>query len=122
MKVFDRQTKLRAHLQALSAHPSRTGTRTGTHASRHPRRRSGGALASSSAGVPAGLLGGRDEAFGTVLAQPEIERGVRNPTWQVVCSLARALDTPIATVAHDAEAEAQLAHRMAEAHAEVGLS
>jgi transcriptional regulator with XRE-family HTH domain len=51
----------------------------------------------------------------------EIERGVRNPTWQVVCSLARALGTPIATVAHDAEAEAQLAHRMAEARAELGL-
>jgi transcriptional regulator with XRE-family HTH domain len=52
----------------------------------------------------------------------EIERGNRNPTWQIVCRLARALDTPVATVAHDAEAEERLAQRMAEVRGELGLS
>lgn len=32
-----------------------------------------------------------------------IERGVRNPTWAKLCSLAEALDTPISTVAAEAE-------------------
>jgi transcriptional regulator with XRE-family HTH domain len=32
-----------------------------------------------------------------------IERGVRNPTWAKVCSLANALDIPISSVAAEAE-------------------
>ncbi|HYM45610.1 MAG TPA: helix-turn-helix transcriptional regulator [Solirubrobacteraceae bacterium] len=51
-----------------------------------------------------------------------IERGVRNPTWDKLTGLARALDVPVATIARDAEAEAQLAARMRIARSELGLS
>ena len=51
-----------------------------------------------------------------------IERGVRNPTWSKLTGLARALDVPIAEIARDAEAEAQLAARMRAARSELGLS
>jgi len=50
-----------------------------------------------------------------------IERGVRNPTWDKLTGLARALDVPVAAIAHDAEAEAQLAARMRAARSELGL-
>jgi len=33
----------------------------------------------------------------------QIERGLRNPTWNKLCGLAVALDTPIATIASEAE-------------------
>jgi transcriptional regulator with XRE-family HTH domain len=51
-----------------------------------------------------------------------IERGVRNPTWDKLTGLARALDVPVAEIARDAEAEARLATRMRAARAELGLS
>ncbi len=51
-----------------------------------------------------------------------IERGVRNPTWEKLAGLARALDVPVAAIAHDAELEAQLADRMRIARSELGLS
>jgi transcriptional regulator with XRE-family HTH domain len=38
-----------------------------------------------------------------------IERGVRNPTWNRITSLARALDVPVSTVAQTAEQEAEVA-------------
>jgi transcriptional regulator with XRE-family HTH domain len=48
-----------------------------------------------------------------------IERGVRNPTWRVVCDLARALEAPVSALARDAEVEALLAERLREACAEL---
>jgi transcriptional regulator with XRE-family HTH domain len=51
-----------------------------------------------------------------------IERGVRNPTWSKLTSVAHALDVPLAEVVKDAEAEAQLAARMRIARSELGLS
>jgi len=38
-----------------------------------------------------------------------IERGVRNPTWERITSLARALETPVSTIIHTAEQEAEIA-------------
>jgi transcriptional regulator with XRE-family HTH domain len=38
-----------------------------------------------------------------------IERGVRNPTWDKITSLARALDVPVSTIVQTAEQEADLA-------------
>jgi transcriptional regulator with XRE-family HTH domain len=38
-----------------------------------------------------------------------IERGIRNPTWDKLCGLAKALDTPISTLAGEAEEEAVIA-------------
>ena len=38
-----------------------------------------------------------------------IERGVRNPTWDKITSLARALDVPLARLVQDAEEEAEIA-------------
>ncbi len=38
-----------------------------------------------------------------------IERGVRNPTWERITSLARALDVPISTLVQTAEQEAEIA-------------
>jgi transcriptional regulator with XRE-family HTH domain len=51
-----------------------------------------------------------------------IERGVRNPTWEKLAGLARALDVPVAEIARDAELEAQLSARMQIARSELGLS
>ncbi len=51
-----------------------------------------------------------------------IERGLRNPTWSKLTDLAGALDVPVAEIARDSEAEAQLAQRMRAARAELGLS
>lgn len=36
----------------------------------------------------------------------QIERGLRNPTWNKLCGLAVALDTPISTIAGEAEHDA----------------
>jgi transcriptional regulator with XRE-family HTH domain len=51
-----------------------------------------------------------------------IERGVRNPTWSKLISVAHGLDVPFAEIVQDAEAEAQLAARMRIARSELGLS
>jgi transcriptional regulator with XRE-family HTH domain len=51
-----------------------------------------------------------------------IERGVRNPTWEKLTALSRALDTPVSAIARDAELEAQLALRVRSARAELGLA
>lgn len=51
-----------------------------------------------------------------------IERGVRNPTWSKLTSVAIGLDVSICEIVQDAEAEAQLAVRMRIARAELGLS
>jgi transcriptional regulator with XRE-family HTH domain len=37
-----------------------------------------------------------------------IERGLRNPTWGKVASLARALDVPLSRIAQDAEQEGEI--------------
>jgi transcriptional regulator with XRE-family HTH domain len=51
-----------------------------------------------------------------------IERGVRNPTWDKLAALARALDIPMSAVTRDAEVQSQLAARMREAHHDLGLA
>jgi transcriptional regulator with XRE-family HTH domain len=50
-----------------------------------------------------------------------IERGIRNPTWSKLASLAQALDMPISEIVRDAEVEAQLAARMRDVKSELGL-
>jgi transcriptional regulator with XRE-family HTH domain len=50
-----------------------------------------------------------------------IERGVRNPTWSKLTSIAHALDTPVSSLARDAETETQLSQRMREARRDLGL-
>jgi transcriptional regulator with XRE-family HTH domain len=47
----------------------------------------------------------------------QIERGVCNPSWHKLCSLARALEVPLATLAQDAEDEAVLARILLAARA-----
>ena len=51
-----------------------------------------------------------------------IERGVRNPTWEVLRGLSWALDVSVATIAADAEAEAELAKRTEQARRELGMA
>jgi len=51
-----------------------------------------------------------------------IERGVRNPTWEKLTALARALDIPVSTLARDAEVQMQLAARIREARLDLGLA
>jgi transcriptional regulator with XRE-family HTH domain len=51
-----------------------------------------------------------------------IERGRRNPTWTKLTALARVLDIPVSALAHDAEAQTQLAARMSEARRDLGLA
>jgi transcriptional regulator with XRE-family HTH domain len=51
-----------------------------------------------------------------------IERGIRNPTWGKLSKLAQALGVPISTIAHDAEAEAQVMDRMRAIRSELGIS
>lgn len=51
-----------------------------------------------------------------------IERGRRNPTWDKLTALARALDIPVSALAQDAEVQAQLAARMREARRDLGLA
>lgn len=51
-----------------------------------------------------------------------IERGRRNPTWDKVTALARALDIPMSMLARDAEVQTQLAARMREARRALGLA
>jgi transcriptional regulator with XRE-family HTH domain len=48
-----------------------------------------------------------------------IERGVRNPTWEKITSLAQALDMPVSAVAQDAEDEAHVARIAQDARARV---
>lgn len=50
-----------------------------------------------------------------------IERGVRNPTWDKITSLARALEVSVAALVRDAEVQAQLTARIRAAHVELGL-
>jgi transcriptional regulator with XRE-family HTH domain len=50
-----------------------------------------------------------------------IERGVRNPTWVKLSRLAQALDVPVSKIARDAEAEAQVADRLAAIRSELGV-
>jgi transcriptional regulator with XRE-family HTH domain len=38
-----------------------------------------------------------------------IERGARNPTWDKITSLARALDVPVSTIVQTTEQEAEIA-------------
>jgi transcriptional regulator with XRE-family HTH domain len=49
----------------------------------------------------------------------EIERGVRNPSWEKVASLARALGVPVSTLAVAAEREAEIALIVREARARI---
>ena len=51
-----------------------------------------------------------------------IERGIRNPTWNKLTSLAYALETPVSNLARDAEVQTQLAERERRARRELGLS
>jgi len=51
-----------------------------------------------------------------------IERGRRNPTWNVLCALTRALDVPVSTLARMAEVEALLAERMVQVRAELEVA
>lgn len=51
-----------------------------------------------------------------------IERGIRNPTWDKLAALARALDFPLSALARDAEVQAQLAARKREARRDLGLA
>jgi transcriptional regulator with XRE-family HTH domain len=50
-----------------------------------------------------------------------IERGLRNPTWSKLTSLAEALEVPISIVVHEAATEAQIADRMRSVRSELGL-
>ena len=50
-----------------------------------------------------------------------IERGVRNPTWDKLTSLADALDIRVSLLAWNAEVQAQLAARICEARRDLGL-
>jgi transcriptional regulator with XRE-family HTH domain len=51
-----------------------------------------------------------------------IERGVRNPTWSKLNSLATGLGIVLAEIVTAAEAEAKLAARMREVRQELGMS
>ncbi len=51
-----------------------------------------------------------------------IERGRRNPTWDKITALARALDIPMSALTRDAEVQTQLAARMREARRDLGLA
>lgn len=51
-----------------------------------------------------------------------IERGVRNPTWDKLVALARALDISLSALARDAEVQARLAARVREARRGLGLA
>jgi transcriptional regulator with XRE-family HTH domain len=51
-----------------------------------------------------------------------IERGRRNPTWDKLAALARALDIPVSALARDAEVQMQLAARMREVRRDLGLA
>jgi transcriptional regulator with XRE-family HTH domain len=48
-----------------------------------------------------------------------IERGVRNPTWERITSLARALDVPVSAIIHTAEQEAEIALVVRDARARI---
>jgi len=51
-----------------------------------------------------------------------IERGVRNPTWERITSLARALDVPVSAIIHTAEQEAEIELIVRDARARIGRS
>jgi transcriptional regulator with XRE-family HTH domain len=48
-----------------------------------------------------------------------IERGVRNPSWEKIASLARALGVPVSTLVAAAEQEAEIALIVREARARI---
>lgn len=50
-----------------------------------------------------------------------IERGIRNPTWTKLTSLADALDMPVAVIVQYAEAEVRLVEQMNAVRPELGL-
>jgi transcriptional regulator with XRE-family HTH domain len=49
-----------------------------------------------------------------------IERGIRNPTWDKIGSLARTLDMPVSALVLTAEQEAEVARVVREARAHIG--
>jgi len=51
-----------------------------------------------------------------------IERGIRNPTWSKLCSLAETLEVPVSEIVGEAETEAKIAARMRIFRSELGLS
>jgi transcriptional regulator with XRE-family HTH domain len=46
-----------------------------------------------------------------------IERGIRNPTWDKIVSLARTLDMPVSAIVQTAEQEAEVARAVRETRA-----
>jgi transcriptional regulator with XRE-family HTH domain len=48
-----------------------------------------------------------------------IERGVRNPTWDKITSIAQALDVPVSAIVQTAEQEAEIALLVRDARARI---
>jgi transcriptional regulator with XRE-family HTH domain len=50
-----------------------------------------------------------------------IERGIRNPTFEKLIGISQALQVPLSDIVKDAMMEADIAARMREIHAELGM-
>jgi transcriptional regulator with XRE-family HTH domain len=50
-----------------------------------------------------------------------IERGIRNPTFEKLIGISQALQVPLSEIVKDAMTEADIAARMREIHAELGM-
>ncbi len=50
-----------------------------------------------------------------------IERGIRNPTFEKLIGISQALQIPLSDIVKDATTEANIAARMREVHAELGV-
>jgi transcriptional regulator with XRE-family HTH domain len=50
-----------------------------------------------------------------------IERGIRNPTFEKLIGISQALQVPLSEIVKDAMTEADIAARMREIHAELGV-
>jgi transcriptional regulator with XRE-family HTH domain len=50
-----------------------------------------------------------------------IERGIRNPTFEKLIGISEALQAPLLEIVKDAMTEADIAARMLEVHAELGM-